>query len=164
MNKQSLLSLYYSYIHSYINYANVAWGSTYMTNLKELSSQQKHAMRIICNKWKFEHTKQLFQSNKILNVYKLNIVNVATFMYKVSQKLLWTFFFRFSENCLILILLDSRNLTTYNQPTTLKRVNTQFKLGDHISGIAFLVKKRNKSLLCINLKLQQNRVFKLAFF
>ena len=57
-----------------------------MTNLKELSSQQKDAMRIICNKWKFEHTKQLFQSNKILNVYKLNIVNVATFMYKVNPK------------------------------------------------------------------------------
>ena len=31
LNKQSLLSLYYSYIHTYINYANVAWGSTYMT-------------------------------------------------------------------------------------------------------------------------------------
>ena len=28
-------------------------------------------MRIICNKGKFEHTKQLFQSNKILNAYKL---------------------------------------------------------------------------------------------
>ena len=50
LNKQSLLSLYYSYIHSYINYANMACGSTYMTKLKELSSQQKHAMRIICNK------------------------------------------------------------------------------------------------------------------
>ena len=42
----------------------------------------------------------------------------------------------------------------YVQPTTtLKRVNTQFQLDDHISGIAFLVPKRNKSLLCINLKL-----------
>ena len=61
LNKQSLLSLYHSYIHSYINYVNAAWGSTYMTNLKTLFSQQKHAMRIICHKGKFEHTKQLFQ-------------------------------------------------------------------------------------------------------
>ena len=30
--------------------------------------------------------KQLFQANKILNVYKLNIWNVATFMYKVNLK------------------------------------------------------------------------------
>ena len=43
-------------------------------------------MRIICNKGKSEDTKQFFQSNKILNVYKLNILNVATFMYKVNQK------------------------------------------------------------------------------
>ena len=63
----------------------MAWGSTNMTNLKKLSSQQKHGMRIICKKGKFEHIKQLFQSNKILNVYKLNILNVATFMYKVNQ-------------------------------------------------------------------------------
>ena len=43
-------------------------------------------MHIIFNKEKFEHQKQLFQSYKILNVYKLNILNVATFMYKVNQK------------------------------------------------------------------------------
>ena len=43
-------------------------------------------MRIICNKGKFEHTKQLFQSKKILNAYKLNILYFATFMYKVMQK------------------------------------------------------------------------------
>ena len=69
-------------------------GEVLKTNLTKLSSQQKHAMRIICNKWKFEHTKQLFQSNKILNVYKLNILNFATFMYKVNQK---TFLSRFQK-------------------------------------------------------------------
>ena len=86
LNKLSLLSLYYSNSHSYIIYATVAWGSTYMTKLKKLSSQQKHAKCIICKKWNFEHTKQLFQSNKVLNVYKVNMVNVVTFMYKVNPK------------------------------------------------------------------------------
>ena len=57
-----------------------------MTNLENLSSRQKHAVRIICNKGNFIHTKQLFQSNKILHVYNLNILNVATVMYKVEQK------------------------------------------------------------------------------
>ena len=45
VNKKCLLSLYFSYIHSYINYANIAWGSTYITNLKKINSQQKHAIR-----------------------------------------------------------------------------------------------------------------------
>ena len=31
--KNSLLSLYFSYIYSYINYANLAWASTHKTNL-----------------------------------------------------------------------------------------------------------------------------------
>ena len=60
-DKESLLALYYSYIHSYLNYANLAWGSTYLTNLKKLRSQQKHAIRIVHNKTKFGHTKELFK-------------------------------------------------------------------------------------------------------
>ena len=55
-------------------------------------------MLIICKKGKFEPAKQLFQSNKTLNVYKLNILHVATFMYKVNQKPSPTFFLsRFQE-------------------------------------------------------------------
>ena len=38
LDKDILLALYYSYIHSYLNHANLAWGSTYLTNLKNLSS------------------------------------------------------------------------------------------------------------------------------
>ena len=72
---------------------------------------------------------------------------------RLIQNLLRIFFFRGFKYRLILILLDSRYLTMYNQPTTLKRVNTQFQSEDHVSEIAFLVPKRNKSLLCINLKL-----------
>ena len=50
LTKKCLLSLYYSYIHTYISYANMAWGSTYISNLKKINSQQKHAIRIIFNK------------------------------------------------------------------------------------------------------------------
>ena len=32
LNKRSLLVLYYSFIHTYINYGNIAWGSTNRTN------------------------------------------------------------------------------------------------------------------------------------
>ena len=86
LNKKSLLSLYYSYIHSYINYGSVSWGSTCRTNLKKINSQQKHALRIIFNKSKFEHTSELFKSSKILNVCKLNIFNTAVFMHKIQRK------------------------------------------------------------------------------
>ena len=56
-----------------LHHANLSWASTNRTNLKKLQSQQKHAIRIVNNKTRFEHTKELFNSQKILNIYKLNI-------------------------------------------------------------------------------------------
>ena len=38
-NYISMVSLYYSLIHFYLNYGNIAWVSTAKTNLKNLYSQ-----------------------------------------------------------------------------------------------------------------------------
>ena len=84
LNKKSLFSLYYSYIHSYIHIGIVSWWSTCRINLKKINSQQKHALHIIFNKSKFDHTSELFTSSKILNVYKLNIFITAVFMHKIQ--------------------------------------------------------------------------------
>ena len=70
----------------------------YPTNLRKINSQQKHALRIIFNKSKFEHTSELFKSSKILNVYKINIFNTAVFMHKIQGN-----FFRNLGNPLIRI-------------------------------------------------------------
>ena len=50
LDKESFLALFCSSIHSYLNYANLAWSSTYLKNLKKLRSQQKHAILIVHNK------------------------------------------------------------------------------------------------------------------
>ena len=86
LNKKCLLALYYSYVHTYISYANIAWGSTHFTNLKKLHSEQKRAMPIVHNKAKFEHTKHLFRKNKILSAYQLNILNQVMVMHRISTK------------------------------------------------------------------------------
>ena len=65
LDKDSLLSLYFSYIHSYINYANLAWATTHKTNLKKIHSQQKHTLRILYNKDRYHRPKELFRSCKI---------------------------------------------------------------------------------------------------
>ena len=70
----------------YLNYANLSWGSTNRTNLKKLLTQQKHAVRIINNRTHFDHTNELFKSQKILNISKLNILSVAVFMYQIRNK------------------------------------------------------------------------------
>ena len=84
--KHSLLARYYSYIHTYLYCANLSWVSTNRTNLKKLLSQQKHAIPIVNNKTRFEHTKELFNSQEILNIYKLNILNTAISMQKVYNE------------------------------------------------------------------------------
>ena len=44
LQEESLLALCDCPIHSYLNYANLAWGCTYQTNLGRLGSQQKLAI------------------------------------------------------------------------------------------------------------------------
>ena len=84
LDKDSLLSLYFSYIHSYINYANSAWASTHKTNLKKIHSQQKHPFRIVHNNDRQYYTKELLRSCNVLNVYKLNLLNTSIFMHKIK--------------------------------------------------------------------------------
>ena len=86
LNKDSLLALYFSYVHSYINYANLVWGSANSTYLRKINSEQKHALRLIHNKNRFYHSKELFESCEILNIYKLNLLNNAVFMYKIKNR------------------------------------------------------------------------------
>ena len=40
LERNALAALYYSYIQTYINYANIAWGSTCRTNLKKLTAEK----------------------------------------------------------------------------------------------------------------------------
>ena len=39
--EKSLKSVYFAYIHSYLNFANISWASTYRTNLKTIHFHQK---------------------------------------------------------------------------------------------------------------------------
>ena len=64
LDKSSLLRLYYLFIHTYLNYANLLWGSRKTTNLKALLSQQKHAVKIINNRTRFDHTNELVKPKK----------------------------------------------------------------------------------------------------
>ena len=85
LDKIALLCLYYSYIHSYQNYANTAWCSTNRTYLKKLQSQEKHAIRIIFQENKFAHIREHFKENNVLNIYQLNIFNNLFFLHRVKN-------------------------------------------------------------------------------
>ena len=54
---------------------NIGWGSTCMTNLKNINSQQKHTIRIIFNKNKFA-----------LRRKQLNILSTIIFKHRVENE------------------------------------------------------------------------------
>ena len=47
LNLTSTKQLYFSFIHSYLNYGNIAWGSTNKYKLNVILRRQKHASRTI---------------------------------------------------------------------------------------------------------------------
>ena len=77
LDKRALLCLYYSHIHSYLNYVNKARCSTNRTFLKNFQSQKKLAIRIVFYENKFAHTREHFKENNILNIYQLNIFKIS---------------------------------------------------------------------------------------
>ena len=47
LSKQCLKQLYFSFIHNYVNYANIAWTSTSKSKLERLYRCQKYTARVI---------------------------------------------------------------------------------------------------------------------
>ena len=62
LNEDCLNTVYFWYIHSYLNQANIAWASTYPRKLKRVDMNQKHAVRIVFDKDKLTHSKPLFEN------------------------------------------------------------------------------------------------------
>ena len=81
-SKGGLKTLYFSFVHSYLNYGNIAWGSTTWTKLKKLASKQRQAIRVI---YAAEYTRGKIEHMKVLKIFKLNIYQVLTFIFKIKR-------------------------------------------------------------------------------
>ena len=82
LNRNALLTLYYSFVYPYLTYCNHVWGCTYQTNLKQLFILQKKALRIMCGKRKMDSTEHIFSDLKILKFIDINLYLTGRFMYK----------------------------------------------------------------------------------
>ena len=84
--KQPLLKqLYFSFIHCHLNYANIAWASTYKSKLEGFYRHQKHAARIINFKDRFTDAQPLLHNMKALNIFQINLFHIIFFMFKDSS-------------------------------------------------------------------------------
>ena len=68
--QKSRKNAYFSFIHSYFNYGNIAWGNTYKTKLKKIFTYQKKTARVILFADHLAHAKPLRLDMNALNVYQ----------------------------------------------------------------------------------------------
>ena len=83
IDKESLITLYYSFIYPYLCYSNHVWGNTFMSYVDKLHKMQKKIIRIIAGVW---HSEPLFKKYEILNTDEINKYLKGRFMYHVHNK------------------------------------------------------------------------------
>ena len=85
INFKCLRSIYFWFIHPYINYANIAWASINKTKLKKLFGKQKQVARIEFNQDRFRHALPLLKTLNTLNVYQITLLQVLLFVDKIRS-------------------------------------------------------------------------------
>ena len=83
LNKESLLSLYYSLIYPYFTYCYQVWGNTCKTYLEKIILQQKRAIRIIAGVPRFHSTDWLFTELKLLKFIHINKYLIGRLMFRI---------------------------------------------------------------------------------
>ena len=81
------LKKYFTFIHIYSSYANIAWGSTFKTKLQGILKKQKHVAQITFHENRFDHLKPLLKEMKALNVHQINLIqtlNMHTTKYGIN--------------------------------------------------------------------------------
>ena len=73
LNTRCLKNIYFALIHSYISYADIAWGSSFKSGLNKIYLKQKQATRMIFRKDRLTHARPLMNRLKALNVYQINL-------------------------------------------------------------------------------------------
>ena len=133
------LMLYYTLIYPYITYCNSAWSSTYVSNLNRIYYLQKRAVRAVTNSDYRAHTATLFSKLKILDIFQINTLDIAKFMFRYHNNLLPPLF-------LNLFMTNKSIDMTQEQPVIIARIpvertsrNSQFFTKDLGPGTLFLL-------------------------
>ena len=96
--KESLISLYYSFIYPYLIDCNHVWGLACKTHLDSLIKLQKGAIRIIVGVHSRTHTEPLFQKLKLLKCEDINKYLIGRLMFRIQNNELPIFHNFFKRN------------------------------------------------------------------
>ena len=83
--RTALCTLYYSLVHSYLQYCILVWSSTYPTHLRRLVLLQNRIVIVISEKGFDAHTDPLFKNLMILKLEDIYSLYLAKFMFSFKN-------------------------------------------------------------------------------
>jgi len=118
LNRDTLISLYYTFIYPYLIYCNIVWGRAANIYISRLYLLQKRILRIACNTHFLASSEPLFNKCKILTIYKINIYCAGVFMFKYFKGLLPDIFSNMFAKQRDIHLYNTRNNDFYALPVS----------------------------------------------
>lgn len=153
-SRSTLMSLYFSFVHSHISYCIISWGNTYTTHLTSVQTVQNQAIRIVTSSPFLTNATSLLHENNILTVAELVKYNLGIYMYRITNNQLPH----------LTSILSNSNVTRFalNNNFLLPKVRTNYgKQTVYFSGISFwnslpVDLKASRSLNVIKTKLKNH--------
>lgn len=138
-NPSTLMTLYFSFVHSHISYCIISWGNTYSTHLTSVQTVQNQAIRITTSSPFLTNATSLLHESNILTVTELVKYNLGIYMYSITNNQLLH----------LTSILSKSNVTRFalNNNFLLPKVRSNYgKQILYFSGISFW----NNLLLTLN--------------
>lgn len=85
--KRTLITLYYAFFHSHINYCSASWGLTYKSHIAPLQRIQNRLVRIISSSQFDAHMADLYVDLNLLTITDIVALNVSTTAFRLFNEL-----------------------------------------------------------------------------
>ena len=113
LSSDTKISLYYTLIHPYLTYCTTVWSSTYETNLNRIFLLQKRAVLAMTNSDHLAPSAPSFEQLNILDIFQVNSLYIAKFMFPYHHRLLPSPFLNFSLTSGQIHNYDTRTATHF---------------------------------------------------
>ena len=87
-DQKTYLTLYYTFVHPYLNYCIYVWGKAYNVHIHDLSVLQNKAVRIVNGVPPRTNAQKLCFDSNILTLKRPYNYNISIFMYRFSKNML----------------------------------------------------------------------------
>ena len=85
LNKNALITLYYSSICPYMTYYNHIWGFSAASNINKISLLQKKVIRMICRMKPWDSYEPMYSTLGIMSFWDVNVYLISKFMFRVCK-------------------------------------------------------------------------------